>query len=139
MTGADDGRACAEFKNPVARWLESRLPILSFTKVHLLDYPTPRNLNYFWTFGDILAVMLVVQIRTGIVLAATPHVDFAFDSIEGNPPRRELRQHHPENASGRRVDVLPRRLHPHLSRPLLRLLQAAARVLWMIGVLILRS
>ena len=45
-----------EFKNPVARWFDARLPILSMAKVHALDYPTPRNLNYFWTFGGILAV-----------------------------------------------------------------------------------
>ena len=100
-----------EFKNPVARWLDERLPILSFTKVHLLDYPTPRNLNYFWTFGAILAVMLVVQIVTGIVLAMhfTPHVDFAFDSIEEIMPRRELRLHHPVHAlrSARRCSSSP--------------------------------
>ena len=32
-------------------------------------YPTPRNLNYWWTFGGILSFMLVAQIVTGIVLA----------------------------------------------------------------------
>jgi quinol-cytochrome oxidoreductase complex cytochrome b subunit len=43
---------------------------------HLMDFPTPKNLNYWWTFGAILAFMLVVQIVTGIVLAMhyTPHV-----------------------------------------------------------------
>ena len=48
------------------------------------SYPTPRNLNYWWTFGGILAFMLAVQIVTGIVLAMhyTPHVDFAFNSVE---------------------------------------------------------
>ena len=47
-------------------------------------YPTPRNLNYWWTFGGILSVMLVVQILTGIVLVMhyTPHVDYAFNSVE---------------------------------------------------------
>ena len=44
----------------------------------------PRNLNYWWTFGGILAFMLAMQIVTGIVLAMhyTPHVDFAFNSVE---------------------------------------------------------
>ena len=48
-------------------------------------YPTPRNLNYWWTFGGILSFMLGVQIVTGIVLAMhyTPHVDLAFNSVEG--------------------------------------------------------
>jgi len=47
-------------------------------------YPVPRNLNYWWTFGGILALMLAVQIITGIVLVMhyTPHVDLAFNSVE---------------------------------------------------------
>jgi ubiquinol-cytochrome c reductase cytochrome b/c1 subunit len=66
------------------RWLERRLPIASFIHGSFVAYPTPRNLNYWWTFGAILTVMLVVQIVTGIVLAMhyTPHVDFAFNSVE---------------------------------------------------------
>src|SRR5258705_10741233 len=48
-------------------------------------YPTPRNLNYWWSFGAILSLMLGVQIVTGIVLAMhyTPHADLAFKSVEG--------------------------------------------------------
>jgi quinol-cytochrome oxidoreductase complex cytochrome b subunit len=66
------------------RWLERRLPIASFIHGSFVAYPTPRNLNYWWTFGAILTVMLAVQIVTGIVLAMhyTPHVDFAFNSVE---------------------------------------------------------
>jgi ubiquinol-cytochrome c reductase cytochrome b/c1 subunit len=66
------------------KWLDSRLPIISFTKVHALDFPTPKNLNYWWTFGGILTIMLMVQLVTGIVLAMhyTPHADMAFDSVE---------------------------------------------------------
>jgi quinol-cytochrome oxidoreductase complex cytochrome b subunit len=68
----------------VEKWLDDRLPIIRFSKEHLIDYPTPKNLNYWWTFGAILAFMLVVQIVTGIVLAMhyTPHVAMAFDSVE---------------------------------------------------------
>ncbi len=49
-----------------------------------MDFPTPKNLNYCWTFGGILAVMLAVQIITGIVLVMhyTPQVDMAFNSVE---------------------------------------------------------
>ncbi|MEM6666494.1 MAG: cytochrome b/b6, partial [Pseudomonadota bacterium] len=49
-----------------------------------ISYPTPKNLNYFWTFGAILMVFLVIQIVTGIVLAMhyTPHADYAFASVE---------------------------------------------------------
>ena len=34
-----------------------------------MDFPTPKNLNYWWTFGGILAFCLGIQIVTGIVLA----------------------------------------------------------------------
>ena len=51
------------------KWLDDRLPIIRFSKEHLMDFPTPKNLNYWWTFGGILAIMLVIQIITGIVLA----------------------------------------------------------------------
>jgi ubiquinol-cytochrome c reductase cytochrome b/c1 subunit len=66
------------------RWLERRLPIGSLIHSSFLAYPTPRNLNYWWTFGGILSFMLAVQIVTGIVLAMhyTPHVDYAFNSVE---------------------------------------------------------
>src|SRR5260370_3687325 len=47
-------------------------------------FPTPRNFNYFWNFGAIATVMLVLMIATGVVLATnyTPHVTMAFDSVE---------------------------------------------------------
>ena len=68
----------------IEKWLDDRLPIIRFSKEHLMDYPTPKNLNYWWTFGGILAFMLVVQIVTGIILAMhyTPNVSMAFDSVE---------------------------------------------------------
>ncbi len=71
-------------KSAIGRWFESRLPIMGLIHSSFVAYPTPRNLNYWWTFGGILSVMLVVQILTGIVLVMhyTPHVDYAFNSVE---------------------------------------------------------
>jgi len=68
----------------VEKWLDERLPVVRFAKEHLMDFPTPKNLNYFWTFGAILAIMLVVQIVTGIILAMhyTPNIAMAFNSVE---------------------------------------------------------
>ncbi|MBI4046904.1 MAG: cytochrome b N-terminal domain-containing protein, partial [Devosia nanyangense] len=68
----------------IERWLDERLPIIRFSKEHLMDFPTPKNLNYWWTFGAILAFMLVAQIITGVILAMhyTPNVDLAFNSVE---------------------------------------------------------
>ncbi len=57
-----------EPKSGFERWLDSRLPIVRFS-ADLMSFPTPRNLNYWYTFGGILAFCLVVQIVTGIVLA----------------------------------------------------------------------
>ncbi len=78
------GHATYQPQNGFMRWLDRRLPIPSLIYSHLVTYPTPRNLNYWWTFGGILAFMLAVQIVTGIILAMhyTPHVDFAFKSVE---------------------------------------------------------
>jgi ubiquinol-cytochrome c reductase cytochrome b/c1 subunit len=66
------------------KWMHERLPIYALVKETALDFPTPKNLNYWWTFGGILAVMLGIQIITGIILVMhyTPHVDMAFNSVE---------------------------------------------------------
>ena len=72
-----------QFKNPVVKWVDHRLPIFSMVNHTLHDYPTPRNLNYFWNFGSLAGLSLVIMIVTGIVLAMsyTPHVDYAFESV----------------------------------------------------------
>lgn len=64
------------------RW--NKDPILSFVDAHIIDYPTPINLNYMWSFGSSAGICLVVQIVTGIFLAMhyTPHIDLAFNSVE---------------------------------------------------------
>src|SRR5215471_15042592 len=71
-------------RSPVMQWLERRLPIGGLIYSSFIVYPIPRNLNYWWTFGGILAFMLGAQIVTGIVLVMhyTPHVDLAFNSVE---------------------------------------------------------
>jgi ubiquinol-cytochrome c reductase cytochrome b subunit len=71
-------------KNAFAKWLDSRLPIIRLMDETMLQFPTPKNLNYWFTFGGILTFMLVVQILTGVVLAMhyVPHETMAFDSVE---------------------------------------------------------
>ncbi len=68
----------------VERWLDKRLPLVRLAHDSFVDFPTPKNLNYWWTFGGILSIFLVIQIITGVVLAMhyTPHVTMAFDSVE---------------------------------------------------------
>jgi ubiquinol-cytochrome c reductase cytochrome b/c1 subunit len=70
--------------NSVVKWIERRLPIFGFVHSSFVAYPTPRNLNYWWTFGAILSMMLALQIVTGVILAMhyTPNADLAFRSVE---------------------------------------------------------
>jgi quinol-cytochrome oxidoreductase complex cytochrome b subunit len=71
-------------KTPFSKWLDSRLPIIRLVDESILQFPTPKNLNFWFTFGGILTFMLVVQIVSGIVLAMhyIPHETMAFDSVE---------------------------------------------------------
>jgi len=71
--------------NQAIQWVETRLPIFSFINHSVgYEYPTPKNLNYWWSLGSIAGVALVAQIITGIVLAMhyVPHESMAFDSVE---------------------------------------------------------
>jgi ubiquinol-cytochrome c reductase cytochrome b subunit len=71
-------------KTGFERWLDSRLPIVRFAHDTIITFPTPRNLNIWYTFGGILAVILVVQIVTGVVLAMhyVANADLAWNSVE---------------------------------------------------------
>jgi ubiquinol-cytochrome c reductase cytochrome b/c1 subunit len=70
--------------NPVLQWIERRLPLLGLMHSSFVAYPTPKNLNYWWTFGAILSFMLAMQILTGVILAMhyTPEASMAFRSVE---------------------------------------------------------
>ena len=70
--------------NKVVAWLDQRLPIFSMMQHSAIEYPTPRNLNYWWNFGSLAAFMLVVMLLTGIFLVMnySSHTSLAFDSVE---------------------------------------------------------
>ena len=72
-----------EPKSKFGKWFNDRLPLLSLAS-HLTEYPTPKNLNYWWTFGGILTFCLITQIVTGLTLAMhyIAHADMAFESVE---------------------------------------------------------
>ena len=78
------GHSTYEPKSRFAKWWDERLPIARTVNDQLVDFPTPRNLNYLWTFGGILTFCLVVQLLTGIVLAMhfQPSAAEAFNSVE---------------------------------------------------------
>ena len=71
-------------KNPVLKWIDTRLPIVSMIQQEYGVFPTPKNFNYFWNFGALAMVQLVVMIATGIFLAMNyvPNTTMAFDSVE---------------------------------------------------------
>ena len=59
-------------------------PILSIVNGMLVDLPAPSNLSYWWGFGSLLGLVLIIQLASGIFLAMhyTAHVDLAFASVE---------------------------------------------------------
>lgn len=72
------------WKNPVIKWVDSRLPVFSMVHHSTAGYPTPKNLNYWWNFGSLALTVLVIMILTGVFLVMnyTPHTSMAFDSVE---------------------------------------------------------
>jgi len=68
----------------IVKWIDERLPIFTLMQHEIIDYPTPRNLSYWWNFGSLAGFALVIMIVTGIVLAMhyTAHADYAFESVE---------------------------------------------------------
>src|SRR3954469_12273357 len=129
----------AVFKNPVIRWIDHRLPVFSYLQHEANDYPTPKNLSYWWNFGSIAGFMLMIMIATGIFLAMqyTPHVDYAFNSVERIMRDVNygwmLRYLHMNGASMFFIAV-----YIHIFRGLYYgSFKAPRELLWMIGVVIL--
>jgi ubiquinol-cytochrome c reductase cytochrome b subunit len=77
------GHSTYKPKFAAGRWMDQRLPIVRMG-ADFMSFPTPRNLNYWWTFGGILMLCLMIQIITGVVLGMhyVAHVDYAFDSVQ---------------------------------------------------------
>jgi quinol-cytochrome oxidoreductase complex cytochrome b subunit len=68
----------------IIRWIDYRLPFVAQLEHELNEYPTPRNLNYWWNFGSLAGIILVIMLVSGIVLAMhyTPESTMAFNSVE---------------------------------------------------------
>ncbi len=71
-------------KSGLEKWIDQRLPLPRLMHDTMTTFPTPRNLNIWYTFGGILTFCLGVQIVTGIVLAMhyVANASMAFDSVE---------------------------------------------------------
>ena len=71
-------------KSKLAGWINDRLPIVASLENTLKRHPYPKNLSYWWNFGSIAGICLVIQILSGLFLAMhyVPNTKFAFDSVE---------------------------------------------------------
>ena len=121
------------------KWWDERLPVMRLMHGQFVDFPTPRNLNYLWTFGGILFLCLASQIITGVILAMHYQAldTEAFNSIEHI--RRDvnygwmIRNMHAVGASMFFIAV-----YIHLFRGLYYGSYKAPReILWILGVIIL--
>jgi len=126
-------------KSGIARWIDTRLPLPRLMHDTMMTFPTPRNLNIWYTFGGILTFCLGVQIVTGIVLAMhfVPNANMAFDSVENGIMRDVnygwlLRYIHSTGASMFFIAV-----YIHMFRGLYYGSYKAPReLLWILGVVI---
>ena len=72
------------FNNPIVKWIDKRLPVFTYIHYDYMHFPMPRNVNYFWSFGGIAMVILILMIVTGILLASqyVAQADLAFGAVE---------------------------------------------------------
>jgi len=65
-------------------WVDDRFPLTKMWKEHLSEYYAPKNFNFWYFFGSIALMMLVMQIVTGIFLTMNykPDAELAFASVE---------------------------------------------------------
>src|SRR5215210_2461621 len=70
--------------NGVLTWVDQRFPLISLWKEHAAEYYAPKNFNFWYYFGSLAMLVLVLQIVTGIFLVMhyKPDASQAFASVE---------------------------------------------------------
>jgi ubiquinol-cytochrome c reductase cytochrome b subunit len=70
--------------NGVLTWIDQRFPLISMWKEHASEYYAPKNFNFWYYFGSLALLVLVIQIVTGIFLTMSykPDALQAFPSVE---------------------------------------------------------
>ncbi|HMK14565.1 MAG TPA: cytochrome bc complex cytochrome b subunit, partial [Burkholderiales bacterium] len=65
-------------------WVDERFPLTSTLRTHLSEYYAPKNFNFWYYFGSLALLVLVMQIVTGIFLTMNykPDASLAFTSVE---------------------------------------------------------
>ncbi|NKD54516.1 MULTISPECIES: cytochrome b [unclassified Haematospirillum] len=71
-------------KSKAIKWLDERLPVFSMLHHTAYEYPTPKNLSYWWNFGSLAGLVLVIMILSGLFLAMNyaANTGLAFVSVE---------------------------------------------------------
>jgi len=71
-------------KQKVLTWIDSRFPLTATIKAHLTEYYAPKNFNFWYFFGSLALLVLVIQVISGIFLVMhyKPDASKAFQSVE---------------------------------------------------------
>lgn len=71
-------------KSKVAKWVNDRLPIIGTIENTLFKHPYPKNLSYWWNFGSLAGIALLIQIISGLFLSMhySANTELAFSSVE---------------------------------------------------------
>ncbi|RTE86333.1 MULTISPECIES: cytochrome bc complex cytochrome b subunit [Gammaproteobacteria] len=119
-------------------WIDKRIPMTNTMRLHVTQYPAPKNFNFWYLMGSLALVVLVNQIVTGIWLTMnyTPSAEDAFRSVEYIMRDVEygwlLRYMHSTGASAFFVVV-----YLHMMRGLMYgSYQKPRELLWVFGMLI---
>jgi len=77
--GADNGRLAS-----LTTWIDDRFPMTALWKSQVSEYYAPKNMNFWYYFGSLALVVLVIQILSGIFLTMSykPSAAEAFNSVE---------------------------------------------------------
>ena len=119
-------------------WVDQRFPLISTWKAHLAEYYAPKNFNFWYYFGSLAMLALVIQLVTGIFLTMNykPDANLAFASVEyimrEVPGGWIIRYMHSTGASAFFICV-----YLHMFRAMLYGSYRAPReLLWIFGMLI---
>ena len=78
------GNTSEKWQGGFLGWIDARFPLSSMWNDHLAKYYTPKNFNFWYYFGSLALLVLVLQIVTGIWLTMNykPDAALAFNSVE---------------------------------------------------------
>jgi ubiquinol-cytochrome c reductase cytochrome b subunit len=78
------GNSADKIQGGLLGWVDARFPLSQLWNDHLARYYTPKNFNFWYYFGSLALLVLVLQIVTGIFLTMfyKPDAQLAFASVE---------------------------------------------------------